>query len=148
MKKELGHIKLTERILGCAITVHKELGPGFLESIYEHALCAELDHRGISFQRQRRIPLSYRGKLCGLHRLDMIVEDKVIVELKAAKAFEDIHFATVLSYLKATNLPVALLLNFAEPTLAIRRSGNRFLQNRETRKARERESLIEFLRNE
>ena len=148
MKKELAHTSLTERILGCAIAVHKDLGPGFLEKIYEHALCTELDHQGISYQRQRNVPISYRGKTCGLHRLDLVIEDKVIVELKATKAFEDIHFAIVLSYLKASNLPVALLLNYAEPTLAIRRFGNRIFFNGETRKPGNREGLIEFLRQE
>ena len=125
---------MTERIIGCAIRVHKDLGPGFLEKIYEHALSAELDYQGISYERQRGVPIHYRGRPCGLHRLDLVIEDKVIVELKAAKAFEDLHFAVVLSYLKASNLPVALLLNYAEPTLAIRRFGGKFSQNWETRK--------------
>ena len=148
MKKDLAHTKLTERILGCAIAVHKELGPGFMEKIYEHALCIELDHEGIIYQRQVRVPIFYRSKPCGYHRLDLVIENNVIVELKAAKAFEDIHFAIVLSYLQASKLPVALLLNYAEPTLAIRRFGNRILFNGEARKTGERENIIKFLRQE
>jgi GxxExxY protein len=123
MKKDLAHAKLTERVLGAAITVHRELGPGFLEKIYEHALCLEFDRQRIPYARQVRIPISYKCRPCGFHQLDLVVETTVITELKAAKAFEDIHFATVLSYLKASNLPVALLLNYARPTLAIRRFG-------------------------
>ena len=148
MKKKLGFTKLTERIIGHAISVHKELGPGFLEKIYEHALCLELDNQGVSYRRQVGIPITYRGRPCGLHRLDLIIEDRVIVELKATKSFEAIHFAVILSYLKASHLPVALLLNFAEPTLAIRRFGNRILQNGENRNPGKGGSLVKFLREE
>ena len=148
MKKELSFNKLTERIIGYAISVHKELGPGFLEKIYEHALCLELGHHGASYRRQVSLPITYRARPCGLHRLDLIIENKVIVELKATKAFEDIHFAVVLSYLKASHLPVALLLNFAQPTLAIRRFGNRIFQNGEDRNPGKRKSLVKFLRQQ
>jgi len=148
MKKELAHTKLTEKVIGCAISVHKDLGPGCLEKIYEHALCVELEQQGISYQRQMSVPVYYRRKLCGQHRLDLVIENKVILELKAAKAFEDIHFAIVLSYLKASGLPVALLLNFAEPTLAIRRFGNKIFSNGESRKPGEGENLVKFLRDE
>lgn len=148
IKKELAHVKLTEKVIGSAISVHKDLGPGFLEKIYEHALCIELERRGIVHQRQVSIPIFYKKKLCGQHRLDLVIENKVVVELKAAKAFEDIHFAIVLSYLKASELPVALLLNYAESTLAIRRFGNRIFQTGETRNTGERENLVRFLRDE
>ena len=144
MKKELAHTKLTEKIIGCAISVHKHLGPGFLEKIYELALCAELERQGLSYQRQMSVPVFYKRKLCGQHRLDLVAENKVIVELKATKAFEDIHFAIVLSYLKASGFPVALLLNYAEPTLAIRRFGNKIFYNGESRKPGERENLVKF----
>lgn len=148
MKKELAHTKLTEKVIGCAISVHRDLGPGFLEKIYEHALCVELEQQGISYQRQMTVPVFYKRKLCGQHRLDLVIENKVILELKAAKAFEDIHFAIVLSYLKASGFPVALLLNYAEPTLAIRRFGNKIFSNGEPRKPGDGENLVRFLRNE
>lgn len=148
MKKDLAHTKLTERLLGAAIAVHKELGPGFLEKIYEHALCIELDRERIPFQRQVRIPIFYRGKRCGLHQLDLIVDNTVIIELKAAKNFQDAHFATVMSYLRASNMPVALLLNYAAPTLAIRRFGQQNFINGETRKQGSGEDNIKILRHE
>ena len=128
MIKNLSHVDLTEKILGCAITVHKELGPGFLEKIYEHALCIEFDHHGISYHRQKPMPITYRKKQCGFHQFDLVVENKIIIELKATSGFDDIHFATVFSYLKASSLPVALLLNYAKPILAIRRFGNSFIK--------------------
>ena len=139
MKKDLAHAELTERLLGAAIAVHKELGPGFLEKIYEHALCIELDREGLPYQR--RIPIFYRGKPCGLHQLDLIVNNTVIIELKAAKNFQDAHFATIMSYLKASNMPVALLLNYAAPTLAIRRFGQQNVLNGEVTKPGNREDV-------
>jgi GxxExxY protein len=114
---------LTERIIGAAITVHKVLGPGFLETIYEEALAAEFDHLGIRFERQKPVAIIYRGKVVGEHRLDFLVEDKVIVELKAIQGIEDIHFAIARSYLKAANLQSALLLNFASMPLTVKRVG-------------------------
>ena len=85
MKKELGFTKLTERIIGYAISVHKKLGPGFLEKIYEHALCLELDHQGIPYQRQVGVPILYRSKPCGLHRLERLLTTKSLSNSKQAK---------------------------------------------------------------
>jgi len=104
---------LTGQIIGAAIAVHRELGPGFLESVHEEALCIELAGLGIKFRRQACVPIRYRGRQVGEHRLDLLVEELVVVELKALSAFEDIHFATVRSYLKATERQHGLLLNFA-----------------------------------
>lgn len=115
--------EITERIIGAAITVHKALGPGFLEAIYEEALAAEFDHLGIRYERQKTVPVLYRGKTIGEHRLDFLVEGRVVVELKAAHGLGDIHFAIVRSYLKATNLQSALLFNFASMPLTIKRVG-------------------------
>ena len=129
----MSHVELTDRIIGCAIAVHKELGPGYLEKIYENALCIELEHQNIPHQRQMPMPIFYRRKPCGFHRFDLVIENKVLVELKTAKGFENIHFSVVLSYLKASNLAVALLLNYAQPTLAIRRFGNSAIYNGENR---------------
>ena len=115
--------EITEQVIGAAITVHKALGPGFLEAIYEAALAAEFDHLGIRYERQKSIRIEYRGKVIGEHRLDFLVEGRVIVELKSVQNLEDIHFAIVRSYLKATNLQSALLLNFASMPLTVKRVG-------------------------
>jgi len=114
---------LTGEIIGAAIRVHQELGPGFLESVYEEALCIELTEARLAFARQWPVKLMYRQKPVGEHRLDLLVEGKIVVELKTAVAFDPIHFAIVRSYLKATACELGLLLNFAAPTLAIKRVG-------------------------
>jgi GxxExxY protein len=121
--KELGESELTGRIIGAAIEVHRVLGPGFLESIYEAALCVELEHIGLKVDRQKALPVFYREVLVGEHRLDLLIEDRVIVELKAIKTIDPIHFAIVRSYLKALDLHDALLLNFAAVPLTVRRAG-------------------------
>ncbi len=115
--------EITEGVIGAAITVHKALGPGFLEAIYEEALAAEFDHLEIGCERQKPVCISYRGKVIGEHRLDFLVEGKVIVELKAVQNLDDIHFSIVRSYLKATGLQSALLLNFASMPLTVKRVG-------------------------
>jgi GxxExxY protein len=114
---------ITDQVIGAAIQVHKTLGPGFLEAIYEEALATEFNHLCIRYERQKTVHIEYRGKPIGEHRLDFLVEDKVIVELKAIQDVEDIHFAIVRSYLKATGLQSALLLNFTSMPLTIRRVG-------------------------
>jgi len=101
---------LTGRVIGCAIAVHRELGPGFLECIYENALSVELRHAGISFLSQGEKPILHRGELIGVHRFDLLVGGQLVLELKAIKSLEDIHFAQVRSYLKALNLKHGLLL--------------------------------------
>ncbi len=116
---ELG--ALSERVIGAAIAVHRELGPGFIESIYEQALAVEFDACEIRFERQKPVSVSYRNVHVGEHRLDFLVEDCLVVELKAVKALEDVHFAIVRSYLKATQLEHGLLLNFSAYPLTIKR---------------------------
>ena len=123
---ELQNKGLTERIIAAAITVHKELGPGFLEAMYEEALAIEFAATGLAFERQKLPPVFYRGRLIGEHRLDFVVEQKVVVELKAISALEDIHFAIVRSYLKAANLADALLLNFSTARLTVKRVGREY----------------------
>jgi GxxExxY protein len=103
---------LTEKIIGCAIQVHKQLGAGLLEAIYESALCVEFDIEGIRYQRQVAIPVKYRGKVIGEHRLDLIVENAVVVELKSVERIEPIFEAQVLTYLKISGKKVGLLINF------------------------------------
>jgi GxxExxY protein len=113
----------TGTIIGAAIRVHEELGPGFLESFYEEALCVELDFLGLRYQRQLLVPVRYRGAVIGEHRLDFLEEGDVVVELKAIERIDPIHFATVRSYVKATICTVGLLLNFAATTLQVKRVG-------------------------
>ena len=123
---ELQNKHLTERIIVAAIRVHKELGPGFLEAMYEEALAIELAAAGLTFERQKLLPVFYRENLIGEHRLDFLVERKVVLELKAISALEDIHFAIVRFYLKAANLEDALLLNFATARLTVKRVGREY----------------------
>jgi len=113
--------EITESIIAAAITVHRELGPGFLESVYEQALAVEFAVRGIAFVRQHVIPLFYRDHQIGEHRLDFVVEGKIVVELKAIEALENVHFAIVRSYLKAAGLSDGLLLNFSSMPLTVKR---------------------------
>jgi len=113
--------KLTSKIIECAITVHKKLGPGFLESIYQAAMLLELVKQGLKVESQKEIKVFYDGKEIGLHRIDLVVEGQVIVELKTVKEFDDSHIAQLLSYLKAADLRVGLLLNFAKAVLKIKR---------------------------
>jgi len=117
---KLVHEELTGKIIACAIEVHKALGPGFLESIYESALVVELNRAGLKVERQEVLPIRYRDVLVGEHRLDLLVEDTIIIELKAISALEDVHFAIVRSYLKAARLENGLLLNFATMPLTVK----------------------------
>jgi GxxExxY protein len=115
---------LSKKIIGAAIRVHRELGPGFLESIYEEALKVEFSKNAFKFESQKEIKIEYLGVEVGVHRLDLVVENIIIIELKAVKELADIHFAQLRSYLKATGLKVGLLLNFAKPSLEIKRVVN------------------------
>ncbi len=109
---------LTREIIGPAIAVHKELGPGLLESAYEACLAIELEERDLKFQRQLELPVIYRGRRVDcLYRLDFLVEDAVIVEIKAVERFDPIHQAQVLTYLRLSKRRVGLLLNFNTPYL-------------------------------
>ncbi|MBW1897185.1 MAG: GxxExxY protein [Deltaproteobacteria bacterium] len=116
--------ELSEKIIGIAIQVHRELGPGFLESIYEEALKVEFSEHRLAFESQKQIKIEYLGVEVGAHRIDLIIENKILLELKAVRELADIHFAQLRSYLKATNLKIGLLLNFGRPTLEIRRVMN------------------------
>ena len=91
---------LTEKIIGAAIQVHRQLGPGFLEKTYENAFCLELTKRGMAFSRQTTVRILYEGTDIGSHRLDLIIDGAVVGEIKAVKAIEDLHLATVLSYFR------------------------------------------------
>jgi|SRR5262245_42546298 len=104
--------QLTERIIGCAIEVHRQLGPGLLEGTYEAALCIELQTAGLNFVRQPVFPVVYKGQVIGEYRLDLIVEDSVIVEIKSVERFDPIFEAQVLTYLRVTGKKLGLLMNF------------------------------------
>jgi GxxExxY protein len=104
--------RLIHAVIGAAIEVHRALGPGYLESVYEEALCIELTMRGLRFGRQVDVGVQYKGHSVGSGILDILVDDVLIVELKAAETLAPIHTAQLLSYLKATKHPVGLLVNF------------------------------------
>ena len=110
--------ELTNKIIGAAIEVHKALGPGLLEIIYEKALCYELDLRHISYKEQVNIDVVYKGKTIHGQRIDLIIEDSVVLELKAINKLPTIALSQVLSYLKVTGLKTGLLINFNEKTLS------------------------------
>lgn len=103
---------LCDQIIASAIEVHRHLGPGLLESIYEEAICIELSERRLGFQRQVGIPLYYKGQLISEHRPDLVVAQRIVVEIKSTERLLPIHTAQVLTYLRVTNLEVGLLLNF------------------------------------
>jgi len=110
--------ELTGEVIGAAIEVHKALGPGLLESVYEECMCVELGLREIPHERQKELPVEYKGaKLDCAYRLDILVARKLVVELKACNSLEPIHEAQLLTYLKLTGLKVGLLINFNVPVL-------------------------------
>ncbi len=111
------------RTIGCAIRVHQVLGPGFLELVYHDAMSIELELEGIAFKREVAVPVSYRGRPLRVHRLDLVVADCLIVELKAVDRLEAVHQSQLVSYLRASGLRAGLLMNFNTPVLksALRR---------------------------
>ena len=108
---------VTEQIIGCAIEVHRDLGAGLLERPYLLGLCVEMAHRGIRFERERVIALEYRGQRIGDYIPDLVVEKKVVVEIKSCLRFEDVFTAQMLTYLRLTKLRVGLILNFNKRVL-------------------------------
>jgi GxxExxY protein len=104
--------QLSHEVIGAAIEVHKIVGSGYLESAYEEALCVELEIRGIPFKRQYAVDLTYKGHKIGQGKLDILIDDQLVIELKAVEDLAPIHEAQVISYLKMTRLPLGLLLNF------------------------------------
>ncbi|HET9986979.1 MAG TPA: GxxExxY protein, partial [Kofleriaceae bacterium] len=115
--RELPADALTHEIIGAAIEVHRHLGSGLLEALYERAMCIELEHRKIAFRSQAPILTRYRGDPIGDYYADLIVADSVIVELKCVTAFNNAHVAQLLSYLESAQLRLGLLINFAAPVL-------------------------------
>ena len=115
------HSDVTSDINATAVAVHKELGPGFLEDIYEEALCVEFDRRRIAYQRQLPVRVRYRGMPVGLYKLDLVINRKVVVEIKAVESIHEAHLSVALAYLKATGLAVGLIVNFAASVMRSRR---------------------------
>jgi GxxExxY protein len=118
---ELLHGETTERIIGAALEIHKSLGCGFLEAVYEEAMAHEMDIQRICHERQKPLSISYKGKQLKDYICDFLVEDKVLVELKAMKKLTEVEEAQVLNYLKASGLRVGLLFNFGESSLKFKR---------------------------
>jgi GxxExxY protein len=110
--KEFPLKEVTERIISCAMEVHSTLGPGLLESVYEEALAHEFTLRGIQYEKQKEINLKFKGKEIGKHRIDFLVENEVVLELKAVETMHKIFEAQILTYLRATSKRVGLLINF------------------------------------
>ncbi len=117
----LEYENLTNKIIGCAIKVHRILGPGFLESIYENALVIELKKCGLEIKQQYEAIIKYDKFEVGKHRIDLLIENKIVLELKAIKNIENIHFSIVRSYLRALNLSHGLILNFNKIKIEIKR---------------------------
>jgi len=116
---------LTSKIIGCALTVHKTLGNGFQEVIYQRALSIEMALAGIEFSREFEMPIFYREQQIGTRRVDFLVLGLISVELKAITKLEDVHFAQAINYLEAYNLEIGLLINFGERSLNFKRLTNK-----------------------
>jgi GxxExxY protein len=117
---------ITHRIIGCAFAVGNGLGPGFLEKVYENALAHDLTKAGLIVEQQRPINVIYDNVEVGHYVADLLVNDSVLVEIKAIRALDDVHFAQCLNYLTATRLKLCLLLNFGTPKIQIKRIVNHF----------------------
>ena len=123
------HGKLTDEIIGAAMAIHRELGPGLDEKIYENSLCIEFAERFIHFTQQEIFPVHYHQRYVGKLITDLIVDSRVVVETKVVDQIIDVHIAQVLSYLSITNLKVGLILNFKPASLGIKRVANIYLKN-------------------
>ena len=113
--------ELTARIIGCAMEVHKYLGNGFQEVVYQRALAIEMSIQGLSFDREKEMPLQYKGFDVGSRRVDFFVETKIMVEIKAVAQLEDAHLAQAINYLEAYAMPTGLLINFGSKSLQFKR---------------------------
>ena len=121
MAEDLLYRELCYSVVGAAMEVHRGLGPGFYESVYQHALAHELATRGLAFETERRVSVKYKTWIVGEFDIDLLVEDKIIVELKAVAQLNQAHQAQAINYLAATGLELALLINFGEPSLRFKR---------------------------
>lgn len=125
IKEQYKYSELTSKIIGCAMNVHKALGNGFQEVIYQRALAIEMGMAGISYSREFEMPIFYREQQIGTRRVDFLVEGVVSVEIKATTKLENVHFAQAINYLEAYNLEIGLLINFGETSLNFKRLNNK-----------------------
>jgi GxxExxY protein len=125
IKEQYKYSELTAKIIGCAMEVHKRLGNGFQELIYQRALAIEMRLARLSFSREHDMPIFYREEQIGTRRVDFLVEGVISVELKAVSKIEDTHFAQAINYLEAYNLEIGLLINFGEMSLNFKRLTNK-----------------------
>lgn len=125
IKEQYKHSELTSKIIGCSMEVHKRLGNGFQEVIYQRALDIEMRLAGLSFTREHEMPIFYRDEEIGSRRVDFLVDGIISVELKAITKLEDVHFAQAINYLEAYNLEIGLLINFGETSLNFKRLTNK-----------------------
>jgi GxxExxY protein len=125
INEQYKHSELTSKIIGCAMTVHRALGNGFQEVIYQRALAMEMGLEGIAFNREFEMPIFYRNEQIGTRRVDFLVEGILCVELKAKVNLEDTHFAQAINYLEAYNTEIGLLINFGEASLNFKRLTNK-----------------------
>ena len=115
---------LTRRIIGCAMQVHRTLGNGFQEVIYQRALCIEFELGLLKFEREQKMPIYYRDRAIGSRRADFFVENSILVEIKATTKLEDVHLAQAMNYLEVYKIPIGLLLNFGQRSLEFKRVHN------------------------
>ena len=125
ISEQYKYSELTSKTIGCAMTVHKALGNGFQEVIYQRALAIEMQLANIEFKREFEMPIFYRNEQIGTRRVDFLVEGVVSVELKATTKLEDVHLSQAINYQEAYNLEVGLLLNFGEQSLNFKRLSNK-----------------------
>lgn len=124
MESKIIYQELSYRVMGAVFEVHNTLGPGFLESLYEEALAYEFELRGIPFEKQKEIAVRYKGREVGKHRLDFVIDGKIILELKAVSDLTDVFRKQTTSYLKATGLKLGILINFSTPSVDYERIVN------------------------
>jgi GxxExxY protein len=113
--------EITGKIIGCAMEVHKTLGNGFQEVIYQRALAIEMNHQGLAFNREMEMELFYKGEKIGTRRVDFFVEEKIMLELKAVIQLDDVHLAQAINYLEAYKTKIGLLINFGSKSLQFKR---------------------------
>lgn len=135
INQQYKYSEITAKIIGCAMTVHKTLGNGFQEVIYQRALAIEMALAGIEFSREFEMPIFYREQQIGTRRVDFLIEGVISVELKATTKLEDIHLAQAINYLEAYNLEIGLLINFGETSLNFKRLTNKKYKSPESCKS-------------
>ena len=126
------HKDLTEKIIGCSMQVHRTMGNGFQEVIYQRALALEMTHQGLAFEREKEMSIFYRNEEIGTRRVDFFVEGSIMVELKALTQLEDVHMAQAMNYLEAYKMEIGLLINFGAKSLEFKRVHNNKLVRNQT----------------